>query len=164
MHVVHRALACALLVVAMRSGAAGPPDATATAPPANGAGPQIPRTASRGTHARRVVYACRERDVPVYADRPCGELALLRSLDVYTPAQDGRPPTTVAEPAKVAIRPATRDGEARQLQQTAEKCQRLQQALDEVDDRMRAGYPARQAAQLWQRWREARSAVREAGC
>ncbi len=164
MHVVHRTLAIALLVVAIRCGATGPPDAAAAAPPAAGAGPRLAQPAARGTHARRLVYTCREQDVPVYADRPCGETAPPRSLDVYTPPQDGRPPTTIAEPAKVATRPAARDREARQLQQAAEKCQRLQEALDEVDDRMRAGYPARQAAQLWQRWRTARAAVRESGC
>jgi hypothetical protein len=101
----------------------------------------------------------------MYSDRPCGEASLLRSLDVYTPVQTGRPPTTVAEPAQASTRPAAvRESRVKALQDTADKCQHLQKNLDEIDDRMRAGYPARQAAQLWQRWRDARTAVRDAGC
>ena len=117
------------------------------------------------TRSHRLVYSCRDGSVPMFSDRPCGEASLLRSLDVYTPAQSGRPPTTAAEPAKATTRPATvRESRVRTLQDAAEKCAHLQKNLDEVDDRMRAGYPARQAAQLWQRWRDARTAVREAGC
>ena len=135
-------------------GETGPRAPVAAAAPA-------PLAASR-TH--RLVYSCRDGNVPMFADRPCGEAALLRSLDVYTPAQSGRPPTTVAEPAKATTRPAVRETRGRAVQDAADKCERLQKSLDDVDDRMRAGYPARQAAQLWQRWRDARAAVREAGC
>jgi len=115
-------------------------------------------------HAHRLVYSCRDGSIPMFADRPCGEVSLLRSLDVFIPAQGGKPPTTVAEPARAATKPAHREIQARTLQETAEKCERLQKSLDDIDDRMRAGYPARQAAQIWQRWRDARAAVREAGC
>lgn len=142
-------------VAAETSGAAQTnPAVTATAP--------VPQTATR---SHRLVYSCLDGQVPTFSDRPCGGTSLLRSLDVYTPEQSGRPPTTAAEPAKAATRPATvRDSRVRTPQDATEKCEHLQKNLDEVDDRMRAGYPARQAAQLWQRWRDARAAVREAGC
>ena len=117
---------------------------------------------ARRTH--RLIYSCRDGGIPMFSDRPCGEAALLRSLDIYTPAQSGRPPSTSAEPVRATTKPAQRESPARALQDSAEKCERLQKTLDDVDDRMRAGYPVRQAAALWQRWREARAAVREAGC
>lgn len=122
------------------------------------------RDAGKGRRTHRLVYSCRDGSIPMFSDRPCGETALLRSLDVYTPPPGGRPPTTVADPPRASTRPAQRDRQERALQQAAEKCERLQNALDEIDDRMRAGYPARQAAQIWQRWRDARAAVRDAGC
>ena len=158
-----------LLVLALVVGATPLPQvarsqAPAATPHEAGAATSVVPAPARGRHAHRLVYTCRGQEVVTYADRPCGEFTQARSLDVYTPADAGRPPTTVAEPARVATRPATHEREARLLQETAEKCERLQKALDEVDDRMRAGYPARQAAHLWQRWREARSAVRDAGC
>jgi len=115
-------------------------------------------------HAHRLVYSCRDGSIPMFADRPCGEVSLLRSLDVFIPAQGGKAATTAPEPARAATKPAHREIQARTLQETVEKCERLQKSLDEIDDRMRAGYPARQAAQIWQRWRDARAAVREAGC
>ncbi|MGI9245839.1 MAG: hypothetical protein ACR2I8_03940 [Steroidobacteraceae bacterium] len=43
-------------------------------------------------------------------------------------------------------------------------CERLEESLEDIDSRMRAGYSAREAAQLWNRWREAKSRLREAGC
>jgi hypothetical protein len=143
---------------------AGDANAEPSTPPASAAGasPVVADTPARRTH--RLIYSCRDGSIAMFSDRPCGEAALLRSLDVFTPAQSGRPPSTAAEPARAATKPARREAQDRALQDAAEKCERLQKSLDEVDDRMRAGYPARQAAALWQRWREARAAVREAGC
>jgi hypothetical protein len=114
---------------------------------------------------RRLVYACREGHTPVFSDRPCGETFILRSLDVVTPAQTGRPPSLEPAPAKAATRPAPQPREhERSQQQTAEKCERLKKAVEQIDDRMRAGYPAREAGRLWQRWRDAKEAVRAADC
>jgi hypothetical protein len=118
---------------------------------------------ARRTH--RLVYTCRDGNTVVFADRPCGETSILRSLDVVTPAQTGRAPVTEPEPAKASTRPAAQQASrARALEETAEKCEQLRQALDQVDDRMRAGYPAREAGRLWQRWRDAKEALRAADC
>ena len=116
------------------------------------------------TRTRRLVYSCREGNVPMFSDRPCGEASLLRSLEVYTPAQSGRPPSTEPERPKSSTKPAQREALAKSLQETAEKCERLGNAVEAIDDRMRAGYPAREAGRLWQRWRDAKEALRAAGC
>jgi hypothetical protein len=122
-----------------------------------------PPRAVRRTH--RLVFACREGNLAVFADRPCGEASLLRSLEVILPAATGRPPTTEPAPAGSATRPAPQqDAQAAALKKTVERCDHLQKAVDEIDDRMRAGYPAREAARLWQRWRAAKEQLQSADC
>lgn len=122
-----------------------------------------PPRAARRTH--RLVFACREGNLAVFADRPCGEASLLRSLEVSLPAATGRPPTTEPAPARSTTRPAPqKDVHAEALKKAVERCGHLQNAVDEIDDRMRAGYPAREAARLWQRWRAAKEQLRSADC
>jgi hypothetical protein len=43
-------------------------------------------------------------------------------------------------------------------------CTRLQRQLDDLNDRMRAGYSAREAGRLWQRWRDTKERLRTAKC
>jgi hypothetical protein len=45
-----------------------------------------------------------------------------------------------------------------------DRCERHQRRLDELNDRMRAGYSAREAARLWQQWRDAKERLRTARC
>jgi hypothetical protein len=127
-----------------------------------------PPRAARRTH--RLVFACREGTLAVFSDRPCGEASLLRSLEVIVPAATGRPPTTEPDPARSTTKPAPRkDAQAvahedAAGEKVAERCEHLQKAVGEIDDRMRAGYPAREAARLWQRWRAAKEQLRSAQC
>jgi hypothetical protein len=44
------------------------------------------------------------------------------------------------------------------------KCAVLQRQLDGLNDRMRAGYSAREAARLWQRWRDTKERLRTSRC
>jgi hypothetical protein len=44
------------------------------------------------------------------------------------------------------------------------RCGTLQGQLDAVDARMRGGYSAREAAQLWNRWRDLKERLRGARC
>ena len=130
-----------------------------------GATSSVTPTPAPARRTRRLVYTCRDGKIIVFADRPCGEASILRSLDVVTPAQTGRPPVTEPEPTKASTRPAPQQASrARTLQETADKCEQLKKAVDQVDDRMRAGYPAREAGRLWQRWRDAKEALRVAEC
>ena len=133
--------------------------------PASGAASSVTPAPAPARRTHRLVYTCREGTIVVFADRPCGEASILRSLDVVTPAQTGRPPITEPDPAKASTRLASqRASRASTLQETADKCEPLQKTLDQVDDRMRAGYPAREAGRLWQRWRDAKEALRAAQC
>ena len=43
-------------------------------------------------------------------------------------------------------------------------CQKTQATLDSLDSRMRAGYSAREAGRLWERWREAKARLHEGNC
>jgi hypothetical protein len=43
-------------------------------------------------------------------------------------------------------------------------CVKLERQLDELNGRMRAGYSAREAARLWQRWRDTKERLRTGRC
>jgi hypothetical protein len=58
--------------------------------------------------------------------------------------------------------PDTRD--ARDAEAQRKKCTTLQGQLDAVDSRMREGYGARDAARLWNRWRELKEEIRTSAC
>jgi hypothetical protein len=124
----------------------------------------------RARTSRRLVYSCIEPGLVTYADRPCGHAASRRELKVRTPAvAAGAAPVVgaAANPAddKRRVADARSDAAAaRAAAERAEACQQLETAADEVDSRMRAGYPAREAGRLWERWREVRARLREARC
>jgi hypothetical protein len=70
-----------------------------------------------------------------------------------------------APPASNRQAPAQEnDGANAEVDEHATTCQKLQTSLDDVDARMRAGYSAREAGRLWQRWREAKAGLHEARC
>jgi hypothetical protein len=51
-----------------------------------------------------------------------------------------------------------------QNRRDADRCAALQLELAEVDDRMRAGYAARESARLWERWRSLKDRLRHERC
>jgi hypothetical protein len=126
----------------------------------------------RARPTTRLVYSCVAAGLVTYADRPCGPAARRHELKLPAPAiaaGAGRAPNVEEPPAAAAK--AGRDGAAkadatlaRAAADRAATCQRLEASLDEVDSQMRAGYPAREAGRLWERWRIARSNLREARC
>lgn len=114
---------------------------------------------------QRSIYVCRDAGVPVYTDRPCGSTSVERSLPVASPATGNAPITTAPSPrASTKPRAERAAPAAGQIDPAATRCAALQRELDQLDDRMRAGYSAREAARLWQRWREARDRARSAHC
>jgi hypothetical protein len=162
-----RAAFCAAVNLACLLQAAG---ATSDPPVANPLGggqgvtlePAPPPAAPR---RHRAVYVCREDGVPVYTDRPCGSGASVRGLVVETP----RPgvPASTAPPvprASTRPRPVPARPESRAAPDVETRCGSLQRQVDELNDRMRAGYSAREAARLWQRWRDAKERLRQARC
>jgi len=113
---------------------------------------------------RRAVFVCRDGGVPVFSDRPCGSALGPRTLAVDAPAA-GAVPSTVAPRPRASTRPrpqpAGRSGPGRAAET---RCSALQRQLDELDDRMRAGYTSREAAQLWNRWRDLKGRLRTERC
>lgn len=163
-------IGCALLVTVSASTAVW---AAAERPPAGRAvGPVEPAPRAR-TH--RIVFTCIEPGLVTFADKPCGPSPQVRDLPVdpgrVRPAtsptpQDGKSAGPDARktdpPADTRSRDDTEALAAAEAH--AQTCARLTHALRELDARMRAGYSAREAGRLWDRWREARERAREAGC
>jgi len=133
----------------------------------------VPGRAPAPSPQRRRVFTCIEPGLVTFADRPCGPLPELRELVVSSP-----PAAALGDPSRAAgdrrssqpaasaptVRPsATTDSDPDRDPHEA-TCERLELAVRRLDERMRAGYTAREAGQLWSRWREARERVREAGC
>lgn len=140
-------------------------------PPGDAAGSVQPQPVKpRARTTSRLVYSCIEPGLVTYSDRPCSASASPRQLKVRTPANAAG---TVSSVDAVAVTAADRRlaaaakadaAAARAAVERAETCEKLEAAADEVDSKMRAGYPAREAGRLWERWREARSRLREARC
>lgn len=137
-------------------------------PLGGGAGVTLePAPASAAPRTRRPVFVCRDDATPTFSDRPCGPLAIPQLITVDSPPV-GRapstlaPPTTATVPARTLPRPAVagRDPESA----AADRCRALRLRLDALDDRMRAGYSATEAARLWTRWRDLKAELRSRRC
>jgi hypothetical protein len=112
----------------------------------------------------RVVFVCRGAGPVIFSDRPCGESVEERSLRFAQPSA-GRVASTAPAPAPAATRPR-KEPEPKDEKPSAaeERCRRLRGQLEDLDDRMRSGYSAREAARLWNRWRELNSEIYSARC
>lgn len=114
--------------------------------------------------SKRAVFVCRDGAGMVYADRPCGQVVESRSLDVLGPGP-GQVASTARKPAPAAIRPRVEPEAASIREAPGEaRCIKLRRQLAGLDDRMRAGYSAREAAWLWNRWRDLKAQIHEARC
>ena len=119
----------------------------------------------------RLIYTCHEDGAAVYSDRPCGEGATLRTIALAPPVATGNVPDTTPRAAAATTRsqsdatghsgePAAREPAA----PAPDRCSTLESQLREIDDRMRQGYSAREAARLWNRWREIKEDLHIAHC
>jgi hypothetical protein len=116
------------------------------------------------TRRKRLVYACRDAAAPVFSDRPCGVSADAYSLDLPTPPASGAAPSTRPAAPAAATRPIIARASGRDAAAPPNPCTRLEAQLTAIDARMREGYSAREAARLWQRWRDAKTKLRAAHC
>lgn len=113
---------------------------------------------------QRAIFVCEERGVPVFTDRPCGSATDPRALTIDAPAP-GAAPSTVPPRPRASTRPRLQpDGQAGTVRTAATRCTALQRQIDELDDRMRAGYSSREAARLWNRWRDLKDRLRAERC
>jgi hypothetical protein len=140
------------------------PAATATAT-ARTEPDSAPSAAPAAARSQRRVFVCAEAGIPVYADRPCGSSPSIHEIDFATPA--GGQAVSLAPPAPVAStrpRPETAPPPRGRPDAGETRCTALRTRLEGIDRQMRAGYSAREAARLWQRWREARAELRRQRC
>jgi hypothetical protein len=118
-----------------------------------------PRAAST-----RQVFVCRGAVPVIFSDRPCGLLAEARVLHVHEPGPGGAA-SVIAAPPKEATRPRVEAHAPDARPHAADDgCRRLLEERERIDDRMRAGYSAREAARLWNRWREIDAKIYAARC
>jgi hypothetical protein len=168
LHLVWLQAVC-LLLPCSSTGAQSGPDVAAASPAQSllgGGGGGVLELAppTEPSRSKRRVYVCRDGGTPVFTDRPCGLSARVHDIPIAAPTAGGAvslaPPTPSAStrprlmpaPAADAVTP----GQAR--------CTALRERLAAIDDQMRSGYSAREAARLWQRWRDARARLRAQHC
>jgi hypothetical protein len=112
----------------------------------------------------RAVFVCDDAGIAVYSDRPCSPVALPRELRLPQPPVGPDPGTrSPASPATTRLRVQPRDA-AGPCRSAHTRCATLHRQLDEVNERMRTGYSSREAARLWQRWRDLRHRLRAERC
>jgi len=130
-----------------------------------------PAPAQAAPRRQRSVFVCQLDGLPAYADRPCGAATTPRELLVDmpragTPPRPGASVTTLPPAPRASTRPRTeqRHGNDPTISTADSRCAALHSQLDHINDRMRAGYSAREAARLWQRWRDIKDRLRTARC
>ena len=145
---------------------AAPPAATAPAAGRDAQPEGAAELAAAPAAGRRLVYVCEDAGIPMFSDRPCGAALASRSLSLPVgPA--GAAASTVPPPPRASTRPRPQPqpvATAGPGDAAARRCAGLQRQLDELDDRMRAGYSSREAARLWNRWRDLRNRLRSERC
>lgn len=128
-----------------------------------GPAPSTPQPPASSWHSRPI-FVCHESVTVIFSDRPCGTLAVARVLRVHDPGPGSASPVAHAPtPEATRPRPEPRIAQEKRVD-TDERCRKLRDERERLDDRMRAGYPAREAAQLWNRWREVDAKIYAARC
>lgn len=120
---------------------------------------------------QRIVFTCVTPGLTTFSDRPCGPLPDRREIEIRSATADdgGKAPSVTPPPARASTKPAVVAGshDPRSARRTAERpagCEQLRHAVTAIDQQMRAGYSAREAPRLWERWREARDRLHAADC
>lgn len=112
----------------------------------------------------RTVYVCTGAAAPVFTDRPCGPAATSHDIEFAPPAA-GAAASLSPPPPPASTRPRVMPAPAADAMTPAHaRCTALRERLAAIDDQMRSGYSAREAARLWQKWRDARARLRTQRC
>jgi hypothetical protein len=129
--------------------------------------PEKPSVAS----TQRIVFTCVTPELTTFSDRPCGPLPERREIELLpaTGTRGGEAASVAAPAARASTRPAAvrREHDAQPSRRAADRersCQPLRHAVASIDQQMRAGYSAREAPRLWERWRAAKDRLHSAGC
>jgi len=159
--------AASLLLFCSAAGASSGPEADTLhdqPPSGGGSGVLEPLPAPDPPRRQRKVYVCRGAGAPLFTDRPCGPSAAILAIDFAPPAAGSAAslsppappartrPRVMPEPTADAVTPAQ------------VRCTALRERLAAIDDQMRSGYSAREAARLWQKWRDTRARLLALRC
>lgn len=148
------ALVLALLLAAGAPGAADNADNTGSG---TGAAEPVP------ARSQRAIFVCHAAGGTVFADRPCGHVAEQR--EIVLEASSGMAPSTIPRPATATpLRRRKAVAADQRVDMDDRGCSRLRDQLERLDDRMRAGYGARESARLWQQRRELKGQIRQRRC
>jgi hypothetical protein len=113
-----------------------------------------------------VVYSCVRDGQYVYSDQPCGAGGETRAIDLstvntYTPSAVDTTPVFVAQARRSLSAPAE---QAAVDVHNAALCRSIEQEIERIDARMRAGYRS-QEGEYWRgRWHAAKARYHAAGC
>ena len=169
-----RFAAAALVVLVLgapRTAVAAAPAAPETAPlqearaepaAAGDDNPGVEAPPAAPASGRRPVFVCEDAGIPVFSDRPCGAALTPRTVSFTAPPAGAAvstsppPPRASTKPLPATERPAG--------DKAASRCAALRRQLEDLDDRMRTGYTSREAARLWNRWRDLKSRLRSERC
>jgi hypothetical protein len=113
----------------------------------------------------RAVFVCHALGHVIYSDRPCGPLTQQQVVKTSPPSA-GQVASTAKAPPPAATRPKVEPSPRQEATHatSSNRCSKLREQLETLDSRMRAGYPAREAARLWNRWRDLQSEIYAARC
>lgn len=121
----------------------------------------VPPTARRAGH--RLIFVCRDRDPVVFSDRPCEQQPGLQTDGESR--SPGRPASTVPGLSMVGtMTPAQSVGRPPDGHSNSARCRRIQSRLENLEEKMRRGYPMSDSAQLWGQHRGLSRQWREDGC
>ena len=121
---------------------------------------------------QRVVFTCIAPGLTTFSDRPCGPLPERRELQLLpaTVTRGGETASVTPPRARASTRPATstRDGTKHRHRHVMPNAPAIarnsRRPLQPSTGRCVAGYSAREAPRLWDRWRDAKERLRAAGC
>lgn len=115
----------------------------------------------------RAVFVCRGAGPVVFSDLPCGPNLQEHTVALPPSTAGGSAATTKPRTPATATRPrpepAPRQDKAL-VDPVVRRCVGLREQLDKLDDRMRTGYSAREAARLWNRWRDLKNEIYASRC
>jgi hypothetical protein len=136
----------------------------ANAPGGGGSVQLEPAPAGSQPRRTRAVFVCRGHAPVIFSDRPCGPGVEERAMSVLEP-QAGRTASTVPKATPAATLPRRQpEPQESQPDDGESHCLRLREQRERLDDQMRAGYSAREAAQLWNRWRNLNTEIYRSRC
>jgi hypothetical protein len=123
---------------------------------------------------KRLVFSCITPGLVTFSDRPCGPAQQLYEIRLLPPHATQPGESASLSKTKPAASPQVAHDDARaadavaaaaaKAAEHARTCERLEEAVQTLDRRMRAGYSSSEAPRLWDRWRDAKERLRQADC